>query len=71
MSTKLFLPSDAVACVRIALTCNHAAEQIPYRTQATRTQTAVLQYENVDGLRETNACTLISKEHCDRLKQYL
>lgn len=57
------------ACVRIALTCNHVVGQIPCHTQATRTQTVVLQYENVDDLRETNACNLISKEHCDRLKR--
>jgi len=64
MSTRLSVPSSrgpARLRVRIALTCNHAAEQIPYRTQATRTQTAVPRCGSVDDLCETNACDLIRR----------
>lgn len=57
--------------VRIALTCNHAAEQIPYRTQATHTQTAVLRCGSVDDLCETNAWGLIRKEHGEQWRTYL
>ena len=62
MSTRLSVPFSRRPTrlrVRIALTCNHAAEQIPYHTQATRTQTAAPQCGTVDGLCETNACNLI------------
>lgn len=62
MSTRLSVPFSRRPTrlrVRIALTCNHAAEQIPYHTQAIHTQTAAPQCGSADGLWETNACNLI------------
>lgn len=59
MSTKHSVPfsrGPARLRVRTALTCNHAAEQIPYHTLATRTQTAAPRCGSVDDLCETNAC---------------
>lgn len=74
MSTRpsvAFSRTPARRRVRIALTCNHAAEQIPYHTQATRTRTAVPLCESVDGLCETNAWNLIRKEDSEGRREYL
>ena len=74
MSTRpslLFSRMPARWRVRTALTCNRAAEKIPYHTQATRTQTAVLRCESVDDLCEIDTWNPIRKGHGEQRREHL